>query len=278
MRILSLIGNLILNFFNSIGNFILYIPEIPHLIKNIDSEGLKQNLAKKKSNLTKTDSDNYETHKNDSKIVKNTDIPPITSSFNDFDSKEKENIVLRLQILSASFLVFSILFIFNFISMIIYAFAGLLIVGLVSYYLFKRVKTMYMEDFSAYRDFFIMYIASGILLVVIGTNQVFLSLFPFDFLPSISIFILAIILVVGILSIFRIAYHRNFTYGLIIEAGKKTAYVRVDYDIRSNVKPDIYLVENLTGAKEDDIVKLQIDQKIFSTSGNKPVRIIENLS
>ena len=136
---------------------------------------------------------------------------------------------------------------------------------------------MYSEDFSAYRDFFLMYIAAGIILVLISYNQDLVTAFSFSFLPSASILIFAVILVAAIFLIFRIRYHRNYTCGRVIEAGKKTAYVKVDYDIRSNVKPDIYLVENKVNAAEEDKVKLQIEEKLFSTGGNKPISIIKTI-
>jgi uncharacterized membrane protein len=50
--------------------------------------------------------------------------------------------------------------------------------------------------------------------------------------------------------------------------------VKVEYDIRSNVKPDIYLVENRSGAVTGDTVKLKIEEKIISTGGNKPLEIM----
>jgi uncharacterized membrane protein len=73
--------------------------------------------------------------------------------------------------------------------------------------------------------------------------------------------------------IFRIKYSRDFTFGRVVEAGEKTAYVKVDYDIRSNVKPDLYIVDNLYGAKTGDDVKLKVDGNIIS-GGNKPVSIL----
>ena len=68
--------------------------------------------------------------------------------------------------------------------------------------------------------------------------------------------------VLAVFLIFRLRYYRNFTFGTVIEGGKNTAYVKVEYDIRSNVKPDIYIVENNVGAVEGDYVKLQLEAKI----------------
>jgi uncharacterized membrane protein len=122
-----------------------------------------------------------------------------------------------------------------------------------------------------------MYLALGIILVLVSGNSNLLMSFSFDFLPSLSILIFAVIGVAAIFLIFRIRYHRNYTYGTVMDAGKNTAHVKVEYDIRSNVKPDIYLVENSYGAVDGDAVKLKIDEKLLSTGGNKPTSIIEKV-
>jgi uncharacterized membrane protein len=119
-----------------------------------------------------------------------------------------------------------------------------------------------------------MYILVGIVLVLVGTNSYFVMAFSFQFFPSLSILIFALVAVALVFLIFRIRYSRDFTFGKVVEAGENTAYVKVDYDIRSNVKPDLYIVDNLYGANIGDEVKLKVDDKILSGSGNKPVSII----
>jgi uncharacterized membrane protein len=111
----------------------------------------------------------------------------------------------------------------------------------------------------------------------VGTNPNFVLAFSFQFLPSLSILIFAVIAVIAVFLIFRIKYYRNFTFGEVIETGKNIAYVKVDYDIRCNVKPDTYAVDNKYGAKDGDTVKLKIEEKLFSTGGNKPISIIETV-
>ena len=133
---------------------------------------------------------------------------------------------------------------------------------------------MYKNDFQAYRDFFLMYIAVGILLVLVNSNSNFVMAFSFTPLPSLTVLIFAVVAVVAVFLIYRVRYYRNFTYGTVIEEGKNTAYVKVEYDIRSNVKPDIYIVENRVNAINGEYVKLKLEEKILSTSGNKPIAII----
>ena len=122
-----------------------------------------------------------------------------------------------------------------------------------------------------------MYVAAGIVLVLVGSNPNLVMSFSFEFFPSLTILVFAVILAVAVFLIFRVRYHRDYTWGTVIEAGKKTAYVQVDYDIRSNVKPDIYIVDNACGAEEGEKVKLQIEEKLLTNRGNKPVSIIEIL-
>ena len=293
MNFFGKIGHYIITAFNLVGMLILAIPQIPNKLRNInsgdireriDTENLKENISRirddvgfdeKISRITGTE--------NTSKSVKKT----LTHDGEDsdsgvimiggaFSSEEKERTILILQILSAAFVVVSILSIFNFISFTIYLILGVIIVGYILYLLYNKVKLMYRNDFPAYRDFFLMYIAVGIILVLLNADSNFVMAFSFQSFPSLSVLIFAIVAVIAVFLIYRIRYYRNYTYGTVIEGGKNTAYVKVEYDIRSNVKPDIYIVENRVGAVEGELVKLKLEEKLLSTSGNKPVKIIES--
>jgi uncharacterized membrane protein len=307
MNFFNKIGHYIIIAFNLVGTFILFIPKIPDKLRNIDSneirdkidsENLKNNISRIKddvgfdekisrirddigfdekiSRITGTEnapksSRRPVTHKNDEES--DSGVIMIGGAFT---SEEKERTILILQILSAAFVVVSILSIFNFISFTIYLILGVIIVGYILYLLYNKVKLMYRNDFPAYRDFFLMYIAVGIILVLLNTNSNFVMAFSFQLLPSLSVLIFAVVAVIAVFLIYRIRYYRNFTYGTVIEGGKNTAYVKVEYDIRSNVKPDIYIVENRVGAVEGELVKLKLEEKLLSTSGNKPIRIMES--
>ena len=291
MGVFSKFGDLIIRFFSLLGMMILSIPKIPQKLRNmdherikekIDTDNMRENVSKVKNNLV--DKKAPETSVNNDTIL--TEVPEKTSSSPEsdvilistpFTSKEKEDTVFRLQLLSAGFLILSVLFLFNFYSIIIYSILGVLVGGYIIYLLYNRVKVMYGPEFPAYRDFFMMYLAVGIILVLVGTNTNLLMAFSFSFFPSLTILIFAIIAVAVVYLIFRIRYHRDFTYGVIIETGEKMAYVKVEYDIRSNVKPDIYVVENDYGAVDGDTVKLKTEQKLFSNSGNKPISVMETV-
>ncbi|AIS32197.1 DUF2101 family protein [Methanobacterium formicicum] len=289
------LGDIILNFFSFIGTVIISIPKIPQMIRNmnigsikerIDDKKLKENVSEIKNNVgidknlkysTKQEHKLIETLPDNNHHSNNKTTPPesdILLISTPFTSKEKEDTIFRLQLLSAGFIILSVLYLFNFFSVIIYAILGILIAGYIIYILQNRVKVMYGSEFQAYRDFFLMYLAVGIILVIVGTNNNLVMAFSLSYFPSLTILIFAIIAVALVYLIFRIRYHRDFTYGVIIETGERMAYVKVEYDIRSNVKPDIYVVENDYGALEGATVKLKTEQKILSSTGNKPIRVI----
>ena len=307
MNFFNKIGHYIIIAFNLVGMFILFIPKIPDKLRNIDSneirdkidtENLKNNISRIKDDVGFDEKisrirDEVGFDEKVSRITGTENSPkssrrPVTHKDDEesdsgvimiggaFTSEEKERTILILQLLSAAFVVVSILSIFNFISFIIYLILGVIIVGYILYLLYNKVKLMYRNDFPAYRDFFLMYIAVGIILVLLNTNSNFVMAFSFQSLPSLSVLIFAVVAVIAVFLIYRIRYYRNFTYGTVIEGGKNTAYVKVEYDIRSNVKPDIYIVENRVGAVEGELVKLKLEEKLLSTSGNKPIRIIES--
>ncbi|MBI5460394.1 DUF2101 family protein [Methanobacterium sp.] len=294
------LGDMILRFFSLLGAVILAIPKIPQKLGNInrervkekiDTKNIKGNVSKVKENLG-IDEKTSRTNSNKKKdFSTESSYPPITPNAGKtneksdvilistpFTSKEKEDTIFRLQLLSAGFLIISVLYLFNFFSIILYGILGILIGGYIIYILFNRVKVMYGPEFPAYRDFFLMYLVVGIILVLAGTNSNLVMAFSFSFFPSLTIFIFAIIAVVLVYLIFRIRYHRDFTYGVVIETGEKMAYVKVEYDIRSNVKPDIYVVENDYGASDGDTVQLKTEKKLFSNSGNKPISVMNTVN
>lgn len=288
MGIFARFGDLIIRVFSFVGMLILAIPKIPQKLRNIDTGKIRQKVDsdKVKGNLSKikNEMDNVkETYSGQKQSfdsptpakIKSAENIGVISTSGDFTSEEKERTVLLLQIASAAFIVFSILHIFNFLSLIIFIILGGLTAAYIIYTLFTRVKLMYPQDFSAYRDFFLMYLAVGVIIILVSSNSSLVMAFSFQALPSLSVLIYAVIAVVAVFLIFRMRYYRNFTYGAVVEAGKNTAHVKVEYDIRSNVKPDLYLVENNVQATEGDTVKLKIEEKILSTGGNRPLTIIE---
>jgi len=274
MRFFSKLGELFINLFTLIGTLIFELIELPRRIrskdfrKKIDITRFMEQWRKIPAHLDKLErkiSDVKASVEDNATIMKSIH----------FEASEKENTILKLQLSATAFLITSILYSFNIISIIIFGIVGVPLIFTICYILYYQVKVMYPEDFNAYRDFFIMYIMVGILLIMVANNPAFSTSFFFTFFPSLSILLFAMIAVLAVFLIFRIRYYREYTFGKVIETGKNTSYVRVDYDIRSNVKPDIYIVEN-NGfkVKKDDIVKLAIEDSLFSVKGNRPTKII----
>jgi len=296
MNIFAKFGELILKLFDIMGMIIIGIPKIPDKVRGINTDNIKNKVDREtlKENISKIKETGLEISGTGiSKVseIKNADnsysggkkgikdLPISKSSLSEgFTSQEKERTVFQLQIISMGFLIVSIVYLFNFVSFFIYCILGIMLVGYLVYILSSKIKLMYPLDFNAYRDFFLMYVAAGIILVLVGTNSNLVMAFSFQFFPDLTILVFATILAIAVFLIFRIRYRRNYTYGTVIETGEKTAYVKVDYDICSNVKPDLYVVDNIYGAEEGEMVKLQIEEKLLSASGNKPVSIVETIT
>ncbi len=291
MGIFAKFGDFIIKLFSFVGMLILSIPKIPEKIRNINTSGIRDKIDTEsvKGNISRIRNEvggvkdtysreNYsrpEHVRTSGESGVHLEDPGVILISGTYTSEEKERTILILQIASAAFIVVSIFYVFNFLSLILFLILGGLIGAFVIYMLYNRVTKMYRRDFNAYRDFFLLYLAVGIVIVLVSSNPNLTMAFSFQSLPSLSVLIYAIIAVVAVFLIFRIKYHRNYTFGTVLEAGENTAHVKVEYDIRSNVKPDIYLVENRPGAVTGDTVKLKIEEKIISTGGNKPLEILE---
>jgi len=300
MSFLSKFGELVLNVFSVTGSIVLWIARLPRTIMELDlrrtaPEKIRETVSQidteevsdKISQLTKksekyistksaTSSDLDENSSEEGSHERQaSEDGTIIIKNPQFTSEEKENTILKLQIAAGAFLIISILLTFNFVSFILYAVLGILIVGYIVYMLYYQVKLMYSNDFNSYRDFFLMYVGVGVVLVLVAGNSAITMAFPFQFFPSFSVLLFALIAVGAVYLIFRIKHHRDFTYGEVLEKGTNTSHVKVEYDIRSNVKPDIYMVENNNfDVVAHEIVKLNVEGGIFSMKGNKPTRII----
>ncbi len=297
MSFFSIIGEVVLTICSYIGAVIYAIIHLPSTLRQIDTGRIRESgskTIKKAQNIdTSQISDRLnnitskiEEKKEESGIVfperKNSDKDTdsiMFKNYNPYSAKEKENAVLKLQISSAVFVITCILYIFKFIGFWIFLLLGLLLCAFIIYSLYKDIKVLYPDDFNAYRDFFGLYILIGIILVFVGNSSQLSLAFPFEFFPSFSILIFAIIGVVILFLLFRIKYHRDYVIGEIIDLSSNTAHVRIDYDIRSNVKPDLYIVERPENLDIEvhDLVKIQIDNSLFNLKGNKPVEIFDKI-
>ena len=231
MGIFTRFGDLIIRALSFVGMLILSIPKIPEKIRNMETGRVKDKFdtGKMKKNMSRikdevsgvkdefsggktgqtSESENVQfsgehvdvqSSKVSGKQMQDSSVILVSGVYT---SEEKERTILTLQIASAAFIVFAILYVFNFLSLIIFLILTVLCVGFVIYMLVNRVKKMYPKDFNAYRDFFLMYVAVGFIIVIVSSIPSLLLAFSFQSLPSLSVLIYAIIAVVAVFLIFR---------------------------------------------------------------------------
>lgn len=292
MSFFSRLGSAVITLFTLIGTAIFGIIRLPSKIRSMTSDlrkGISEvdvdNVKRRIRDRAESIGERIPAHQDEEvqeilEEAKNHDIKipedsaPIIIKAGRFDSAEKENAVLKLQLTASGFIVLSIIYVFNFISLIVFMPAALILLGLLLYILYRQIRVMYPGDFEAYRDFFLMYVAVGVVIIFVSGNSALTMAFPFVFFPALTTLLFAVLAVAVVFLIFRIRYVRDYTFGEVMETGENTSYVRVDYDIRSNVKPDVYIVENGGfDVKVGDTVKLKVEGSVLSMRGNRPVRI-----
>jgi len=176
----------------------------------------------------------------------------------------KDYTILMLQVFSMLFLFLSAIFIFDFpasISLRSYFISGIFLLILSVYILFTEVKKYFEEDFPAYRDFFLPYLSLGIILALVKIVKPYTS-FIFPYMHYILISVLGALL---ISFLFRNKYAREHTFGKVLEADFEFATVKINYDIRANVKPMKYTFKNRFNAKKGDIVKISVKKRFFGS-------------
>ena len=292
MSFFSRLGSAVITLFTLIGSAIFGIIRLPSKIRSmtsdlrkgiseVDVEDVKRRIRDRAESIgeripAQQDEEVQEileeARNHDIKIPE--DDAPIIIRTGRFDPAEKETAVLKLQLTASGFIVLSIIYVFNFISLLVFMPAALILLGLLLYILYRQIRVMYPGDFEAYRDFFLMYVAVGVVIILVSGNSALTMAFPFVFFPALTTLLFAVLAVAVVFLIFRIRYVRDYTFGEVIETGENTSYVRVDYDIRSNVKPDVYIVENGGfDVNVGDTVKLAVEGSVMSMRGNRPVRI-----
>jgi uncharacterized membrane protein len=186
------------------------------------------------------------------------------------DVEYRDYVVLKTQTVTLLFLLSAVAYIFNAVSGRTLILASIISGGPALYLVFSQIKEHFGEDFDAYRDFFLSYLAISLLLIVVKRWKPIVGFaFPFAHLFIISI------LAIGMLSfVFRRKYGRDYTTGRVVEAGERVK-VKVNYDIRAGVKPGRYTFDNVTGAKEGEVVKLKIDGGFLNLRGKKPVGVLK---
>jgi len=153
-------------------------------------------------------------------------------------------------------------------------FAALLVLSAYSVYLtLTQLKRAFERDYPAYRTFILMCVAIVWVFVIslryasvgFSYESFYLALVP----PAIVIgFVLLAFL--G----FRLKYGRDYTYGVVEDAGRGRAVVRIAYDLCSNVKHGSYVVDSLVKVKRGDLVKVKVERPMLGLRGSKVKAIL----
>lgn len=176
----------------------------------------------------------------------------------------KDYAILMLEVFSMVFLLLSAIFIFDFprsLSTKTYFIFGALLLLLTVYVLFAEVKKYFEEDFPAYRDFFLSYLSLGIILALVKIAKPSTS-FIFPYMHYVLISLLGVFL---ISNLFKKRYARDYTFGRVLEADFESVKVKINYDIRANVKPMKHAFKNRFGAKKGDVVKISVKKRFFGS-------------
>lgn len=135
-----------------------------------------------------------------------------------------------------------------------------------------QLRRAFERDFPAYRSFMGMILALAWILVGLrhvpiefSLEEIHLTLIP----P-----LVAIVSVAVAFTAFKLKYGRNFTYGRIKEIRGRRAVVQVGYDICSNVKSGLYVVESFAKVKRGDLVKISVERPMLGLRGAKVKAIL----
>ncbi|MFQ6129277.1 MAG: DUF2101 family protein [Candidatus Hadarchaeaceae archaeon] len=137
-----------------------------------------------------------------------------------------------------------------------------------------QLKRAFGRDYPAYRAFVAMCVSIA-WVFVLGLRHS-----PIEFsLETIHLALVpplaAIVFVFVAFTAFRLKYGRSFTHGTVEEVQGRRAIVRVSYDICSNVKPGLYVVESFAKVRKGDRVKLSVERPMLGLRGAKVRAILE---
>ena len=137
-----------------------------------------------------------------------------------------------------------------------------------------QLRHAFERDYPAYRSFVAMCVA------IVWVFVLALRYSPIEFsLEAIHLVLIpplvAIVFVFVAFAAFRLKYGRSFTYGTVEEVQGRRAAVRVSYDICSNVKSGLYLVESFARVRKGNQVKLSVERPMLGLRGAKVRAILE---
>ncbi len=198
------------------------------------------------------------------------EVPPRLKGF--FERRHAgwpEYVMLKTQLTILSLFVVAVIYIALLPAKIIVFIPLLLALSAYLIYLAAtQLKRAFERDYPAYRSFVAMCVAVAWVFVLALRHS------PIEFsLETIHLALIsplaAIVFVFVAFTAFRLKYGRSFTHGTVEEVQGRRAVVRVSYDICSNVKSGLYLVESFAKVRKGDQVKLSVERPMLGLRGAK---------
>lgn len=239
----------IVRFFRKIGDAILNLKKLPSKLKETKS----------------------------SYKIKKREIPSFLQSFmENRDAGWPEYVMLKAQLVIISLFGAAVVLSFSWISPLILAPVVAGLIGYLTYLTPTELKLAFWRDYPAYRTFIVLSIAISLAIIflrkILITNLPLMVSSPYQALTPILLILGAVFFTfIG----FRIKYGRNYTYGTVTEVRNNKAAVKINYDIKSNVKNGIFLLESLPNVQPGDEVKVSVDRSMLGLKGSEPTTILE---
>lgn len=179
-----------------------------------------------------------------------------------------ELLSLNLQLSFISYLVLSLL--------VVILFGNELYLGslFVVYFLYLRYILIKNRDFfievEPYRFFYYGLTAIGFLSFL---GYLLIRRFAKNVYYFYTYLIAIFVIVLAFRHIYKSKFTRDWTYGIVEDIKGELVLVSVHDDIRANVKPGKYWVDNTEDVEVGDVVKILIEERIFRSS--IPKRVLE---
>jgi uncharacterized membrane protein len=139
-----------------------------------------------------------------------------------------------------------------------------------------QLRRAFKRDYPAYRAFVLMCICIAWALVL-AFRYLPTELLPeapyAAVLPALGVVVFVLAAFMG----FRLKYGRDYAYGVVESVKGGRAMVRIRYDLRSNVKHGLYLIESLVKVKKGDQVKVGVERPILGLRGARVKAILEKV-
>ncbi|MEE8400903.1 MAG: DUF2101 family protein [Candidatus Hydrothermarchaeaceae archaeon] len=181
----------------------------------------------------------------------------------------KDYVVLKAQTATLIFLMSSVVFVFGFLSFKNLAFLFIVFGAYSLHITLVQLKEHFSGDYPAYKMFFLSYLAISVLLVVVKLAKPTVKIV----FPLFHLLLLSMVFVGAVSFLFKRKFGRTYTLGRVLKSGDEIV-VKVNYDLRSGVKPGVHTFENKLKAKEGDHVKLLVESSRFNLRGSRVVGLM----